>query len=450
MRRIIIAGTHSGCGKTTVTCAILAALKARGMNVEAFKCGPDYIDPMFHRKVIGVHSYNLDSFFCDDDTLKYLLHEHAKNTDIAVIEGVMGFYDGADVRGSAYSLSQITDTPAVIVIDCRGMNDSIGAVMLGFLEYMNPNNIAGFIFNRLPERLEPLAKKLCDDFRTGYFGYLPKTDITIESRHLGLVTANEISDIKTKIHKLGELAEKHICLDDIFEIQTPLFPEFRVPELQESSSKKPVIAVSNDRAFCFIYDDNIELLKKLGCEIRYFSPLDDTKIPEDANGLYLCGGYPELHPERLSANTDMLADILGRISHGLPTIAECGGFMYLHDTFTDMNGNEFNGAGVIHGKAFRTDKLQRFGYVELSSDCDNLLCKAGEIFRAHEFHYFDSTDCGSDMFARKTDGRKWKCVHANHSIYAGFPHLYFYSDIRIAKRFVSACIVYKEKNEQNN
>ncbi|MBR5088271.1 MAG: cobyrinate a,c-diamide synthase, partial [Ruminiclostridium sp.] len=153
MKRIIIAGTHSGCGKTTVTCAVLAALKARGLSVSAFKCGPDYIDPMFHREVIGVPSRNLDSFFCGDDTLRYLLAENGADCGIAVIEGVMGFYDGADGRGSAYSVSQITDTPAVIVIDCRGMSESIGAVMRGFLEHNHPSGIAGFIFNRLPERL---------------------------------------------------------------------------------------------------------------------------------------------------------------------------------------------------------------------------------------------------------------------------------------------------------
>ena len=450
MRRIIIAGTNSGCGKTTVTCAVLAALKARGMNVAAFKCGPDYIDPMFHREVIGVQSHNLDSFFCDDDTLKYLLHEHAQNSDIAVVEGVMGFYDGADGRGSAYSLSQITDTPVVIVTDCRGMSDSIGAVMRGFLDYKHPNNIAGFIFNRLPERLIPLAKKLCYDLGTGYYGFLPKTDITIESRHLGLVTTSEIADIKLKLQKLGEYAEKYVCLDEICGIQAPEFPDFRAPELPESSGAEPVIAVAEDRAFCFVYDDNIELLKKFGCRIRYFSPLDDTKIPENINGLYLCGGYPELYAQRLSANTEMLKDIREKISAGLPTIAECGGFIYLHDKFTDMKGNEFNGAGVIHGKAFRTDKLQRFGYVELSSESDNLLCQKGGKFRAHEFHYFESTSCGSDMTARKSDGREWKCVHANSALYAGFPHLYFYSDTKIAGRFVSACMNFKEKNEKIN
>lgn len=188
MRRIIIGGTKSGCGKTTVTCAVLAALKRRGLGAAAFKCGPDYIDPMFHRKVIGVSSHNLDSFFFGRDTLLSLLDEYGSSADISVIEGVMGFYDGS--CGSAYSLSEMTETPAAVVIDCKGMSDSIGAVMSGFLHY-RPNRIAGFIFDRLPERLVPLAQRLCDELETGYFGFLPQSGISIESRHLGLVTAGD-------------------------------------------------------------------------------------------------------------------------------------------------------------------------------------------------------------------------------------------------------------------
>lgn len=460
MKRVIIAGTHSGCGKTTVTCAILAALKKRGLNVSAFKCGPDYIDPMFHREVIGVPSHNLDSFFCDDDTLRYLLHEHGKNSDISVIEGVMGFYDGvqtgtsrdtafpAGFEGSAYSLSQLTGTPAVIVIDCRGMSGSIGAVMRGFTEFIRPNNIAGFIFSRLPEKLTGLAQDLCGNLGTRYLGFFPKTDFTIGSRHLGLVTADEITDIKQKLAKLGELAEKHIDLDGLSDLPEREAPTFRAPSFPRTGGRKPVIAVARDRAFCFLYDDNITLLEKLGCDIRYFSPLRDTHIPDGADGLILCGGYPELYAGQLSQNGTMLADIRERIENGLPTIAECGGFMYLHDTFEDMNGCEYSGAGVIHGKAFRTEKLTRFGYVTLTAEKDNLLCKAGESFRAHEFHYFDSTDCGTDMTARKPDGREWSCAHANEHLYAGFPHLYFYADIRTAERFVNACREYTEIKQQ--
>ena len=452
MKRIIIAGTHSGCGKTTVACAVLAALKKRGMRLSAFKCGPDYIDPMFHRKVIGVPSYNLDSFLCNDDTLRYLLYVNSKDRDISVIEGVMGFYDGAGERGCAYSLSRITDTPVVIVIDCKGMSESIGAVMKGFLEYRRPNNIIGFIFNRLPERLIALAERLCSELGTQCLGYLPKTDITVKSRHLGLVTADEIPDIKLSLSRLGELAEEHINLDAIMQLSEREIPGFTAPVINDTT-KRPVIAVARDKAFCFIYDDNIDLLKRLGCEIRYFSPLSDSHIPDDADGLILCGGYPELHAGELSENTEMSYHIRNVINAGMPVIAECGGFIYLHDTFTDMDGSEFPGVGTIHGKAYRTQKLQRFGYVTLTAKTDSMLWKQGDRFPAHEFHYFDSTDCGSDLTAEKTDGRKWECGHTTETMYAGFAHLYFYSDIRTAERFVTACIRYKEKygkDQRNN
>lgn len=445
MKRIIIAGTNSGCGKTTITCGILQALANKNLKLASFKCGPDYIDPMFHKKIMGVDSRNLDSFFCDDNTLKYLLSENSKGRDISVIEGVMGFYDGADGRGSAYSLSQITDTPAVIVIDCRGLSDSIGAVMKGFLEYRKPNNIAGFIFNRLPEKLCGLAESLCRELDTEYFGFMPSNKITLKSRHLGLVIANEIPDIKGKINCLGSLAEKHILLDKLINFAEKDFPKYTAPEFPEILfDSPPVIAVSKDEAFCFEYADNISLLKKLGCEIKYFSPLEDKKIPENADGLILWGGYPELYAERLSGNKSMLDDVYRKIKSGLPTIAECGGFIYLHRIIEDTSGAEFKPVGIIDGKAFKTDNLQRFGYVKMTAMKDNIICKKGESYPAHEFHYWDSTDCGSDFTSEKADGRTWKCVHAGESLYAGFPHLYFYSDIKIAENFVRKCAEYKK------
>lgn len=441
MKRIIIGGTKSGCGKTTVTCAILSALKRRSIEVSAFKCGPDYIDPMFHRKVIGVPSHNLDSFFCDRDTILYLLDEYGSGSEISVIEGVMGFYDGE--KGSAYSVSELTETSAVIVIDCKGMSDSIGAVMSGFLNYRS-NRIAGFIFDRLPVKLIPLAKRLCDEFGTKYYGCLPKSDIIIESRHLGLVTANEISDIRSKLDKLGELAEQYIEIDKLLETEYAEFPHYNAPNLPYFSDA-PTIAVANDNAFCFIYSENIELLKKMGCRIEYFSPLKDSNIPK-ADGLLLYGGYPELYAQELSANTKMLASVKKCISNGIPTLAECGGFMYLHDTLTDKDGVAYTMAGVIKGGAFPTSRLQRFGYITMNTDYNNMLCKAGESIAAHEFHYWDSTNCGNAFNAEKTDGRAWKCCHISDNLYAGFPHIYFYSNVKIAERFIRKCIEYGEKN----
>lgn len=442
MKRFIIAGTKSGCGKTTVTCAILSALAKRGTNVTAFKCGPDYIDPMFHRQIIGVDSHNLDSFFCGRDTLLYLLDEYGRDRDAAVIEGVMGFYDG--VSGSAHEVSELTETPAVIVIDCKGMSDSIGAVMSGFLGFRR-NRIAGFIFNRLPEKLIPLAKQLCEQLGTEYFGCLPQNRVTLGSRHLGLVTADEIADIKEKTAYLGELAEQHILIDKLLAIGGTPLPAFTAPRTPHFSGR-PVIAVARDRAFSFIYSENIGLLEKMGCTIKYFSPISDTELPE-ADGLILCGGYPELYMPELSGNISMLADIKRKLGSGMPYIAECGGFMYLHRSYADSSGVKYGLVGAIDAQVYPTDRLQRFGYITMTSADDNLLCgKCGKI-RAHEFHYCDSSDCGNSFTAEKSDGRTWLCGHAASSSYAGFPHIYFYSDTGIAERFVKKCCEYGGKNE---
>ncbi len=449
MRRVIIAGTHSGCGKTTVTCAILQALCSRKMKVSSFKCGPDYIDPMFHERIIGTPAYNLDSFFCNDDTLKYLLCENSVNSDISVIEGVMGFYDGADEKGSAYSLARITDSPVVMVVDCKGMSGSIGAVMKGFLEYKKPNNIIGFVFNRLPERLAPMAEKMCRDLETEYLGFFPQNDVNIKSRRLGLVTADEVSGLRDKMQRLGVLAEKNIKIDRIIELSQRRSPQFTLPELPKNSfSERPVIAVARDGAFCFIYNDNIMLLEKLGCGIKYFSPLYDRRLPE-ADGLILPGGYPELYAHGLSQNGSMMSDIRRAVAGGMPAIAECGGFMYLHDEMEDDSGEIYKMAGVIRGKAFRTDRLKRFGYVVMTARHDNMLCEKGGSFPAHEFHYWDSTSCGGDFAARKPDGREWSCVHAGDNMYAGFPHLYFWGNINIAVKFVEKCAEYGGKYAQD-
>ena len=300
MKRLLIAGTGSGCGKTTITCAVLKALTERGFLVNSFKCGPDYLDTMMHDRIISGSARNLDSFFCDDDTLCYLLD---KTCDIAVIEGVMGFYDGAE--GSAYSVSEITETPVILTIDCKGMSDSIGAIMQGFLNFRIPNRIVGFIFNRLPEKLIPLAKHLCDELHTEYFGCFPKNSIILESRHLGLVTAQEIRDFDEKMHQLGELAENYLCLEKMLSLPDLPVPAYQKPILPKLHAS-PVIAVAKDRAFCFLYRENLELLKQLGCEIKYFSPLKDEEIPEDADGLILCGGYPELYYYSCKIEKDVL------------------------------------------------------------------------------------------------------------------------------------------------
>ena len=439
MRRLLIAGTSSGCGKTTVTCAILKALTERGLLVNSFKCGPDYLDTMMHDRIVSGSAHNLDSFFCNENTLRYLLD---KTCDVAVIEGVMGFYDGAE--GSAYSVSEITETPVILIIDCKGMSDSIGAVMQGFLNFRTPNRITGFIFNRLPEKLIPLAKQLCDKLHTEYFGCFPKNSVTLESRHLGLVTPQEIQDFNQKMHQLGELAENYLCLEKMLSLPDLSVPTYQKPTLPELNAS-PVIAVAKDKAFCFLYHENLELLENLGCEIKYFSPLKDEKIPENADGLLLSGGYPELYAEQLSANTSMLKDMYIKIHSGMPCIAECGGFLYLHESLKNLEENSFPMVGIFPDEAYKTEKLQRFGYLTMTAEQNNLLCQKGETIKAHEFHYWESPDSGTAFTACKKDGKSWRCCHVSESLYAGFPHLYFYANPETAVRFVQKCAEYQSE-----
>lgn len=442
MKRIMIAGTGSGCGKTTIVCALLQALVDRKIRTASFKCGPDYIDPMFHRKVIGAESYNLDSFFCDDNTLKYLLYRGAG--EVSVIEGVMGFYDGLNGKGSSFEVSQTTDTPVVIVVNARGMSESLGAVVKGFLSFKQPNNIVGFIFNRLAESRAEFAKKLCTELGTEYLGRFPAdVDFSIESRHLGLVTAAEVAGLKEKLNKLSEAGERYIRIDRLLELADSSKLTFSEPEI--SRGHKVRIGLSTDEAFCFFYPENGDMLERMGAEVVPFSPLKDKKLPEDIDGLILCGGYPELYGERLSDNASMLSSIRLSLDNGLPCIAECGGFMYLHREFEGMDEKIYKGAGVINGRTFKTSGLNNFGYSILTAKADNLLCKKEESFPVHEFHYFDSECCGDSFIARKLgkNGER-ECVIANKSLWAGFPHLYFYSNPEIARNFIAACERYKE------
>lgn len=448
MRRVLIAGTGSGCGKTTITCAILQALTQRGLIVSSFKCGPDYIDPMLHNRITLTAAHNLDSFFCDTNTLRYLLETGGQNAGMTVIEGVMGFYDGKE--GSAYAVSEQTETPVVLVIDCKGMSESIGAVMQGYLQFHTPNRIAGFIFNRLPEKLIPLAHELCDQLGTTYFGRFPVNAITLESRHLGLVTAEEISDFEEKMQQLGQLAEENILLDRLLALPDEPVPAYVPPSLPERHWKQaPVIAVAKDKAFCFHYAENWELLQRLGCKVRFFSPLNDTVFPADADGMILPGGYPELYAETLSRNTMMRKVIGEKIRSGMPCIAECGGFLYLHEVLKNAENEPFAMVGYISGEAYRVSRLQRFGYITMTAEQNNILCQKGERIRAHEFHYWESPDCGSGFTAWKADGRSWMCGHSSENLYAGFPHLYFYSKPDMAVRFADACAGFGGIHEQN-
>ena len=449
--RLLLCAPASGGGKTTVTCALLQALVNRGLSPASFKCGPDYIDPMFHSEIIGARSRNLDLFFCEENLVRQLLWENGRDCGVSVIEGVMGYYDGVAMgtRASAYHLSLATGTPAVLVLDGRGMGLSAAAAVKGIRDFRSDSNIAGVILNRISPMLYPRLRDAIEgETDVKVYGFLPeRKDCALESRHLGLVTAAEVANLKEKLSALAAQAEETVDLDGLLALarSAPAL-EFEAEPLPPPVPGRPRIAVARDRAFCFYYADGLDGLEKLGAELVPFSPLEDRGLPAGCSGLYLGGGYPEIFAGELARNTEMLTAIRSAVAGGMPTVAECGGFLYLHAYLQDSGGAEQPLAGVFPGTARSTGKLGRFGYVTLTARKDGLLCRAGEGFPAHEFHYWDSEKPGTDFRARKSgSSRGWDCAWHTPTLYAGFPHFHFRACLEAACRFVSACARYQEE-----
>lgn len=472
MSRIMIAGTGSGSGKTTIVCGLCRCIKDLGRTPSALKCGPDYIDAMFHSRVLKMRTGNLDGWFCDKTTIRTLLAKKEKSSDITVIEGVMGYYDGAgfSTKGSSFEIAQITDTPVILIVNCRGISNSVGAVLKGFTTFQENSQIRGVIFNQMSEKLYPQAKKAAQELGLIPLGFLPyKKGGALESRHLGLVTADEVVHFKEKIDTIAAQMKKSLDLEGILALAETAVPlkeneDIREAEekekepvtaldkpestgLQDTAGNKLRIAVAKDAAFCFLYEDNLEYLRANGCELVFFSPLSDKKLPEKIDGLLLYGGYPELHTKALSENETLKSEIKEQILGGLPCIAECGGFLYLHETLETPEKERFPMCGVIAGNGFGTGKLCRFGYMTLTAQKDTMLAAKGETIRAHEFHYWNSDNIGADYeITKASDNTAASGGYGTDTLYAGFPHIYFYGNEAAAKRFLKACEMYHENN----
>lgn len=442
MPRIMISAPNSGSGKTTIVCGILKALMNQGQRVAAFKSGPDYIDPMFHSKVIGAKSRNLDIFMLGKETTRYLAAKNAQQVDISVFEGAMGFYDGMGKTSecSAYDLAVTCDVPVILVVNARGAALSIAATINGFKHFRQDSHIVGAILNNVNPMTYMFYKDVIEQ-ETGVklVGYFPvMQDCNFESRHLGLVTAEEIGDLQQIVERLATQAAKSIdfvALQELAHQAASLaYTEPDIPVLGH-----PRIAVAQDKAFCFYYQDALDLLTELGAELVPFSPTYDAHLPA-CEGLFLGGGYPELYAKELAANTTMLADIKAHILAKKPCYAECGGFMYLLERYRDGKCS-YNWVGAIEGESSLTKKLTRFGYVHLTAQQDNLLTPAGGKINAHEFHYSDSTHNGNGYTAVKASGKgAWECAVVSATLYAGYPHIHLYGNIEFAKNFVKACM----------
>lgn len=447
MKRLMIAAMSSGSGKTVLTCALLCALRHRGVSVEAFKCGPDYIDPMFHRRVLGLPSRNLDLFLQGAEGVRQTLSN--QRVEYALMEGAMGFYDGVNGtdEASAWRVADLTGTSVILALRPKGGSLTLAAQLKGLLDFRRPNHIVGVILTDCKPMLHAHLKPILErEAGIPVLGYLPPMDEAhLESRHLGLLTADEVADFSRRFDAIAQTLERTVDVPRLLSLAKPVEAEGR--DLARLVAHRCTIAVARDKAFCFYYEDNLDALQSAGAKLRFFSPISDSTLPQEADGLYLGGGYPELYARELSENQTMRESIRRNVAGGLPTVAECGGFLYLQRALSAPDGKRFPMVGVLGGEGFQTGSLQRFGYVNLRAEADSLLLRAGEAAPAHEFHYWDCTENGADLSAEKPSGKSWRCGFTSMSLYAAFPHLHFGGPLPLAERFAASAERYGREKQ---
>ena len=475
--RILIAAPKSSSGKTTVTCALLGALMARGKTVHAAKCGPDYIDPMFHRLVLGIPSGNVDSFFTEPAMTRAILKRHASGADLTVIEGAMGYFDGlggTTLTGSAREIASVTKTPVILAVDASGAGLSLAAAIEGVLTYkgipenekedVRPgrkrtlrkkplrsvpedlhNGIRGIILNRVSEsyypRLSALIEETCGVPVIGYLPHMP--EFRVPSRHLGLISPSDMENARRWVKNLAEMAEKTIDLEAVIRIaeEAPAIPG-RADTFSKTfppAGPSVRIAAAKDEAFSFCYVENEAALKAMGAEIVPFSPIHDSALPPDIDGLILGGGYPELYIKELE-KSPVRKEIRRAVSEGIPCIAECGGFLYLKESLKDGKGRSGKMAGVLPGGGYPAGKLVRFGYFEAKTLRGGLFGDRGTILKGHEFHHWDTDDNGDGMeLIKPLSGKTERAAVYTESLAAGFPHYYFPGCPEAAHAFLAKC-----------
>jgi cobyrinic acid a,c-diamide synthase len=454
MRGIVIAGTHSGCGKTTVSLGLMAAFARRGLRVAPFKVGPDFIDPGHHRQAAGRTGRNLDGWMLSRAANACAFARTAREADIAVVEGVMGLFDGYDGKtesGSTAEMAKWLGLPVLLVVDARSMARSAAALVQGFENFDPGVRFAGVAFNRLgsERHLSYLRDALTGAVRMPCLGGFRRDEaISVPERHLGLVTAEDHPLDDRRIGRLAAMVEDGLDLDALLGGLPP------VPlEAAESEPGVPVppavrIGVARDRAFCFYYADNLELLERCGALLVPFSPLADRELPAGLDGLYFGGGYPELHAGTLAANAGMRAAVRAASADGMPIYAECGGFMYLCDRLRSLSGEEAPMVGCFPFTTRMLPRLKAMGYREVRITRDTILGKAGTVVRGHEFHYSDTeppTAAVETVYA--TAARDGSTPTAPGVVtgrtLASYVHLHFGSAPHTAAAFVRACRSYR-------
>lgn len=449
MKKILIAGTNSGVGKTTISLGIMQALTKRNLKVQPYKVGPDYIDPSYHTFITGRYSRNLDLYMLDDEKVKYIVKNASKDADISVVEGVMGLYDGYGIDlndcTSSYT-SKLLKAPVILVIDAKAMAASAAAMVLGYKMLDEDVNIAGVITNNVRSESHYNTLKEAIEKYTGIevLGYFPPNkEFSLKSRHLGLIPSVEMDSLKAKFDNLADEIEKYINIDRIIEISETeeIETNFDLKNfIEKNKVSDKTIAVAHDKAFNFYYRENLELFEQLGMKIEYFSPINDKELPK-CDYVYIGGGFPEVFAKELDDNKEIRFSIMDAHINKVPIYAECGGLMYLGEKLENQNDNIYNMVGIFKGCSKMTSSLKRFGYCLGEAKKDTILAKKGEVVRGHEFHHsvFDSEEeCA--YYMRKIKNNKvideWEGGYSKDNTLATYLHTHFYNNLDCIANFI--------------
>lgn len=449
--RLIIAGTHSGVGKTTIVTGLLAALKQRGLTIQSYKVGPDYIDPGYHQLASGKVAHNLDTWLVPTEKVVPIFTKTAIDNDLVVVEGVMGLYDGGrEGVSSTATIAKLLKAPVVLVIDAKSMGESAAAIALGYKMYDPEVNIVGVIINRLGSKNhEKMVTEALERLQIPVLGCLYRNEaLRMPERHLGLTPVTEYKG-DTMLEALCAQIIQQVDLDGLISLAQ------KAPELHETLDEayhqtqvlsKVRIGVAQDEAFSFYYPESLHVLKNLGAEIIPFSPLSDKELPV-VDGLLFGGGFPEMFVKKLTNNTTMRQSIRHACTQGMPVYAECGGFMYLTDKIIDFDGCEYEMVGAIPASCSMQGKLQTVGYVEAKALTDNILCQAGECIRGHEFH-FSLMNCDEENaknfpwafeFKKVRTGLTYPGGYGKGNILASYLHMHFAGNEKGAASFIQKC-----------
>ncbi|SDH03734.1 cobyrinic acid a,c-diamide synthase [Alteribacillus persepolensis] len=455
--RVVIAGTGSGTGKTTVSIGLMAALKRKGLTVQGFKCGPDYIDPSYHTAVTDRTSRNLDSWMLDEPMVQRVFQQGANDADISVIEGVMGMYDGKSPesdRGSTAEISKLLQAPVILVVNIGAMARSAAAIVKGFQLLSQDTTVGGVIVNQAGSEGHA---KLCQtaiekECGVPVVGYLKKGDVeAIPERHLGLIPAIERGELDSFFGSLTTAVETQVDIEKIQEIAKSA-PELAMPSITPKRTEKIVnIAVAYDAAFNFYYRENLEMLEENGARLLYFSPLAGDVLPENSHALYIGGGFPEEFAEQLEQQAAVKASIKQAKEAGLPIYAECGGYMYLMETLVTTKNTRHEMIGIIPAEAAMQSSLAALGYRTITALEDTTILKAGDTAKGHEFHYsmtrpaYEWKQAYQVQTLRKTE----KEGYVRHNVTAGYSHIHFGTNPGIAKRFVEQAALWKKNREES-